>query len=125
MTKWSIAEPLQNHCKTATLTLALAASPKSLGVENPEKVVTACTAGTVVLLLIVLEVLEADAGGDGEASSGEGEFSSGEGEFSSGEGEPSSGEGEASSGEGEPEPSSGDVEVSVGENRVLELPVLG
>ena len=118
MTKWSIAEPLQNHCKTATLTLALAASPKSLGVENPEKVVTACTAGTVVLLLIVLEVLEADAGGDGEASSGEGEFSSGEGE-------PSSGEGEASSGEGEPEPSSGDVEVSVGENRVLELPVLG
>jgi len=81
--------------KTATLTSALAASPKSLGVENPEKVVTACTAGTVVLLLTVLEVLEADAGGDGEASSGDGDASSGEGEASSGEGEASLGEVEA------------------------------
>ena len=113
--------------KTATLTSALAASPKSLGVENPEKVVTACTAGTVVLLLTVLEVLEADAGGDGEASSGDGDASSGEGEASSGEGEASSGEGEASSGEGEA--SLGEVEAPVSnEDRVSkgpEAPLLG
>ena len=82
--------------------------------ENPEKVVTACTAGTVVLVLTALEVFDADAGGDGDTSSGEGEASSGEGEASSGEGEASSGEGEASSGE---------VEASDGENVVPELPV--
>ncbi len=100
---------LRNHCENATLTLALAALPKSLGVENPEKVVTACTDGTVVLLLTVLEMFEADAGGDGEASSGEGDPSSGEGD-------PSSGEGEASSGAGN----------SVGDEiNVPELPVLG
>jgi len=90
--------------------------PKSLGVENPEKLVTACTAGTVVLLLTVLEMFEADAGGDGEASSGEGDPSSGEGDPSSGEGDPSSGEGEASSGDGN--------SVS-DETSVPELPVLG
>ena len=79
---------MQNHCETATLTLVLAALPKSLGVENPEKVVTACTAGTVVLLLTVLEMFEADTGGDGEASSGEGDSCSGEGDPSSVEGDP-------------------------------------
>ena len=106
VTKWT----LRNHCKTATLTFALAASPKSLGVENPEKVVTACTAGTDVLLLTVLEVLEADAGGDGEASSGEGDSSPGEGDASFGDGEASSGE----------------EETFVGDkDGVSELPVLG
>ena len=73
---------MRDLSESATLTLALAVSPKSLGVKNPEKVVTACTAGTVALLLTVLEVLEADAGGDGEASSGEGDPSSGEGDSS-------------------------------------------
>ena len=114
---------LRNHCETATLTLALAALPKSLGVENPEKLVTACTAGTVVLLLTVLEMFEADAGGDGEASSGEGDPSSGEGDPSSGEGDPSSGEGDPSSGEGEA--SSGDGNSVSDETSVPELPVLG
>ncbi len=119
------------NCETtAKLTLALAALPKSLGVENPEKLVTACTAGTVVLLLTVLEMFEADAGGDGEASSGEGDPSSGEGDPSSGEGDPSSGEGDPSSGEGDPssgegEASSGDGNSVSDETSVPELPVLG